>query len=160
MLFRVGGGGAAGAAAAAGMKLVRYFSRKCAPDLKRINPKVPREEAKAISQGLFQIIKERGPLSVSNTWNHAKEAGIDGLSSKTHMKIMLKWMRGRKMLKLFCTHHGSAKRFLHSTLPEDPRPVEQEIVTAAPSDSLQPSMRQEKKQLKKLNKKQKRFNVA
>ena len=72
MLFRGGGGGAAGAAAAAGMNLVRYFSRKCAPDLRRINPKVPREEAKDISQSLYQIIKERGPLSVPNTWNHAK----------------------------------------------------------------------------------------
>ncbi|ONK55863.1 uncharacterized protein A4U43_C10F1740 [Asparagus officinalis] len=155
MLFRGGGGG--GRAATVAMNLVRHFSRKCAPDLRRINPKVPREEAKAISQELYKIIKERGPLSVANTWNHAKEAGIAGLSSKTHMKIMLKWMRGRKMLKLFCTHHGNAKRFLHSTLPEEPKPAqEEEIAAAAPSDSLQPSMRQEKKLLKKLKKKQKR----
>ena len=57
------------------------------------------------------------------------------------------------MLKLFCTHHGTAKRFLHSALPEEPRPVEEAVVPVAPSDSLQPSMRQEKKLLKKLNKK-------
>lgn len=48
-----------------------------------------------------------------------QDAGIGGLNSKTHMKIMLKWMRGRKMLKLFCTHVGSSKKFLHCTLPED-----------------------------------------
>ncbi|KAJ9706429.1 hypothetical protein PVL29_001774 [Vitis rotundifolia] len=48
------------------------------------------------------------------------EAGIGGLNSKTHMKIMLEWMRGRKMLKLFCNHVGSSKKFLHCTLPEDP----------------------------------------
>lgn len=65
------------------------------------------------------------------------------------------------MLKLFCTHRGSAKKFLHSTLPEDPRPVQEEAdVQAAPSDSLQPSMRQEKKQLKKLQKKQKRTMMS
>ncbi|KAH0464968.1 hypothetical protein IEQ34_005071 [Dendrobium chrysotoxum] len=39
------------------------------------------------------------------------------------MKILLKWMRGRKMLKLFCTHHGSTKRFLYSTLPEESQTV-------------------------------------
>lgn len=74
MLFGGGGGrgGAAGAAAAAGWNLVRYFSRKRAPDLRRINPKVPKEEAKEISKSLYQIIKERGPLSVASTWDHAK----------------------------------------------------------------------------------------
>ncbi|XVE58214.1 hypothetical protein DITRI_Ditri04bG0152100 [Diplodiscus trichospermus] len=34
---------------------------------------------------------------------------------------MLKWMRGRKMLKLFCNQVGSSKKFLHCTLPEEPQ---------------------------------------
>lgn len=72
MLFRGGGGGGGGAAAAAAMNFVRHFSQKRAPDIKRISPKVPKEEAKAISQSLYQIIKDHGPLSVANTWNHAK----------------------------------------------------------------------------------------
>lgn len=70
-----GGSGAAGrgaGGAAAMLNLVRQFSRKCQRNLKKIDPKVPREEAVAISGELYRIIKEHGPLTVSNTWNHAK----------------------------------------------------------------------------------------
>ncbi|CAL9162093.1 unnamed protein product [Musa hybrid cultivar] len=98
-----------GAAAVAGRALVRCFSRKHRSVTRRINPKVPREEASAISHSLYQIVKDHCPVSVSNTWNHAKESSINGSNSKTHMKIMLKWMMGRKMLKLLCTHVDSAK---------------------------------------------------
>ncbi|XP_077233562.1 tumor necrosis factor receptor family protein [Tasmannia lanceolata] len=100
---------------------VRYFSKKRAVNPRKINPKVPLQEASTISKSLYQIIKDNGPITVSNTWNQAKDAGISGLNSKTHMKLMLKWMRGRKMLKLFCTPVGSNKKFLHSTLPEEPQ---------------------------------------
>lgn len=100
---------------------VRYMSRERAPNLRKINPKVPQQEAVSIAEGLYNVIKRNGPLSISNTWNLAKEAGVDGLNSKTHMKIMLKWMRGRKMLKLICNHVGSSKKFLHCTLPEEPQ---------------------------------------
>ncbi|KAJ8632507.1 hypothetical protein MRB53_025843 [Persea americana] len=89
---------------------VRYFSRKRSPNLRKINPKVQPQEASVIAKDLYQIIKSNGPLTVPKTWDHVKEAGINGLNSKTHMKIMLKWMRGRKMLKLFCTHIGSIFR--------------------------------------------------
>ncbi|CAL9753486.1 unnamed protein product [Musa acuminata subsp. burmannicoides] len=61
-----------GAAAVAGRALVRCFSRKHSPDIRRINPKVPREEATAISHSLYQIVKDHGPLFVADTWNHAK----------------------------------------------------------------------------------------
>ncbi|KAI5647929.1 hypothetical protein M9H77_33934 [Catharanthus roseus] len=98
----------------------RYFSRKCAPNLRKINPRVPPQEAASIAEALYHIIKQQGPLTVSNTWNHAKEAGINGLSSKTHMKLLLKWMRGRNMLTQFCNHVGSSKKFLLSTLPGEP----------------------------------------
>ncbi|KAL3497982.1 hypothetical protein ACH5RR_040714 [Cinchona calisaya] len=50
-----------------------------------------------------------------------QEAGVDGLNSKTHMKLMLKWMRGRNMLRQFCNHVGSCKKFMLSTLPEEPQ---------------------------------------
>ena len=70
MFLRGGGGG--GAAAVAGGVFSRYFSRKRSPDLRRINPKVPTEEATVISRNLYRIVKNNGPLSVSHTWNHAK----------------------------------------------------------------------------------------
>ncbi|ERN08181.1 hypothetical protein AMTRI_Chr09g17240 [Amborella trichopoda] len=104
-----------------GIGLVRYFSRKRQPDLKKINPKVPYSEADAIAKDLLQVFKERGPLTVGSTWDHAKEVGINGLNSKTHMKILLKWMRGRKMLKLLCTHVGSNKKFFHTPWREKPQ---------------------------------------
>ncbi|XP_078447927.1 tumor necrosis factor receptor family protein [Wolffia australiana] len=109
-----------GGGTAAMLQFVRHFSRKRGRNLKKIDPKVPKEEAVAISEELYRIIKEHGPLTVSSTWNYAKEAGVSGLNSKTHMKLLLKWMRGREMLKLFCTQTGSSKKFLHSTLPEVP----------------------------------------
>ncbi|CAH9077246.1 unnamed protein product [Cuscuta epithymum] len=101
---------------------VRYMSnsRKRAPNLRKINPKVSQQEAASIAEDLYNVIRQHGPLSVSNTWNHAKDANISGLNSKTHMKIMLKWMMGRHMLKLFCNHVGSNKKFLLSSLPEEP----------------------------------------
>ncbi|GLT30521.1 hypothetical protein SLA2020_053170 [Shorea laevis] len=103
---------------------VRYMSRSRAVNVRKINPKVPIEEAKSIAHSLYGVIRQHGPLSVSNTWIHAKEAGVSGLNSKTHMKIMLKWMRGRKMLKLLCNHVGNSKKFLHCTLPEEPHHIE------------------------------------
>ncbi|XP_052210471.1 uncharacterized protein LOC127813510 isoform X2 [Diospyros lotus] len=111
------GGGAGGAKAI----FLRFFSRKCAPNLRKINPKVPPQEAASIAEGLYHVIKQHGPLTTPNTWNHVKEAGISGLNSKTHMKIMLKWMRGRKMLKQSCSQVGSSKKFFLSTLPEAPQ---------------------------------------
>ncbi|WOH02611.1 hypothetical protein DCAR_0522000 [Daucus carota subsp. sativus] len=110
-------------------QLVRHFSRKCAPNLRKINPRVPPQEANSIAEGLYQVIKDHGPLTVPNTWNQVKESGISGLSSKTHMKLMLKWMRGRKMLKLLCNQVGSNKKFLHCTLPEDPENIQSNTIT-------------------------------
>ncbi|CAL5439176.1 unnamed protein product [Camellia sinensis] len=211
---------------------VRYFCRKCAPNVRKINPKVTPQEAASIAQGLYQVIKQHGPLTVSNTWNHAKwikedsleesadnvspdssspskddlleeackkydeathlcptlhdayynwaiaisdqakirgrtkeaeelwkqlwtifekpkgwEAGSSGLSSKTHMKTMLKWMRGRKMLKLFCNHVGSSKKFLHCTQPEEPQTDQSNNSTELKLQTEKPSTRRKKKTL-------------
>ncbi|XP_028093107.1 uncharacterized protein LOC114293267 [Camellia sinensis] len=192
---------------------VRYFCRKCAPNVRKINPKVPPQEAASIAQGLYQVIKQHGPLTVSNTWNHAKEsadnvspdssspskddlleeackkydeathlcptlhdayynwaiaisdrakmrgrtkeaeelwkqeAGSSGLSSKTHMKTMLKWMRGRKMLKLFCNHVGSSKKFLHCTQPEEPQTDQSNNSTELKLQTEKPSTRRKKNTL-------------
>lgn len=60
-----------------------------------------------------------------------QDAGISGLNSKTHMKIMLKWMRGRSMLKQICNQVGSNKKFLVTTLPEEPQ-TDQVIIYYTP----------------------------
>ncbi|ESQ27776.1 hypothetical protein EUTSA_v10019277mg [Eutrema salsugineum] len=99
---------------------VRYMSRERAVNVRKINPKVPIPEANLIANSLYNLFKQHGPLSVPNTWLRAQEAGVSGLNSKTHMKLMLKWMRGRKMLKLICNQAGSSKKFFHTILPEDP----------------------------------------
>ncbi|KAL5719294.1 hypothetical protein ACHQM5_012093 [Ranunculus cassubicifolius] len=116
------GSGSSGGSLAGTAKLMltRHFSKKRAENVRKINPKVSPQEASSIAQNIYTVIKQNGPLTVSNTWTHVKEAGVDGINSKTHMKLLLKWMRGRKMLKLFCDKVGSNKKFLHSTLPEDP----------------------------------------
>jgi hypothetical protein len=57
-----------------------------------------------------------------------QDAGISGLNSKTHMKILLKWMTGRRIVKLSCTHVGNAKKFLYSPYTEGseaPKPKEE-----------------------------------
>ncbi|KAJ8511162.1 hypothetical protein OPV22_001596 [Ensete ventricosum] len=152
MWFLRGGGGGGGAAAVAGRVFSRYFSRKRSTDLRRINPKVPREEATAISRNLYQIVKNNGPLSVSDTWNHTKETGINGLNSKTHMKILLKWMMGRKMLKLSCTHVRNAKKFHYSILPEDPQ-ANKNVSSPSPAPDTPKASGKVKKQHKKTSRK-------
>lgn len=126
---------------------VRYYSssRKAAVNVRKINPKVPTQQAYSIAQSLHGIIKQHGPLTVSNTWIHAKDAGISGLDSKTHMKIMLKWMRGRKMLKLFCNGVGSNKKFLHAALPEEPQIDQLEIPSEVKLQDEKPSPKTGKK---------------
>ncbi|KAK9122432.1 hypothetical protein Syun_020049 [Stephania yunnanensis] len=116
-----GGGGGGGGLGGAMRLMARHFSRARAENLRKINPRLPPQEAKSIAQSVYQVIKDKGAVSISNAWNHVQEAGIDSLSSKTHMKLMLKWMRGRKMLKQFCHLVGSNKKFLLTTLPEDPQ---------------------------------------
>jgi hypothetical protein len=67
-----GGGGGGNIGSIVKNQIVRHFSRARAVDVKRINPKVPFSEAASIAQSLYQVIKEHGPLTVSNTWNQAK----------------------------------------------------------------------------------------
>lgn len=44
-----------------------------------------------------------------------QEVGLRGLTSKRHMKIILRWMRERQKLKLICNHVGPHKQFLYTT---------------------------------------------
>lgn len=65
------------------------------------------------------------------------------------MKIMLKWMRGRNLLKLFCNQVGSNKKFLHCSLPEEPRT---EQLESLPEPVLQTKKKLKAKRKKKTKK--------
>ncbi|KAL5669649.1 hypothetical protein ACJX0J_021870, partial [Zea mays] len=52
--------------------VVAALSRKRSVDVRRINPKVPKEEAVTISGRLVQILSDHGPLTIGNTWNNTK----------------------------------------------------------------------------------------
>ncbi|KAL0923624.1 hypothetical protein M5K25_007688 [Dendrobium thyrsiflorum] len=95
-----------------------------------ISSRVPRKQAKAISESLYEVIKQHGPISVANTWSL--------------VKIILKWIR-EKDVKRFCTHHGSTKRFLHSILPEESQTVPTyKDDSPAPSSEAPKSSKKEK----------------
>lgn len=51
---------------------VRYMSRERAVNVRKINPKVSIQEAFAISNSLYDLFKQHGPLSVPNTWLRAQ----------------------------------------------------------------------------------------
>lgn len=62
------------------------------------------------------------------------------------MKIMLKWMRGRKMLKLFCNQVGSSKKFLHCTLPEEPQTDQPKVPQELNMQAKKTSIKRKKQQ--------------
>ncbi|KAF1888652.1 hypothetical protein Lal_00036691 [Lupinus albus] len=123
--------------------------------------KMPSEQKHSIANGIFDIIKNHGPITVSNTWIRAKphqcdseslrncgvmrlrghhncniaavnryiaavtatailrphqEAGMKDLTSKTQMKVVLRWMREKQKLRLVCNHVGAHKQFQY-TIP-------------------------------------------
>ncbi|KAK9677411.1 hypothetical protein RND81_11G141600 [Saponaria officinalis] len=94
---------------------VRFMSKKKAENLRKINPKVPYPEATSIAQELYNLFHQHGPLTYGAVWTSAQEARVSGLNSKTHMKLMLKWMRGKKMIRQICQQVGSNKKFLLCT---------------------------------------------
>lgn len=94
---------------------VRYFAKKPKPKMRPADTRLPPEQAIAISTAVFDVIKAHGPLTVAGTWDRVKEAGIKGLDSKTHLKIMLQWMKERQRVKLICNHVGHNKQFLYVT---------------------------------------------
>ncbi|KAJ9145648.1 hypothetical protein P3X46_028008 [Hevea brasiliensis] len=94
---------------------VRYFSTKPKPKMKPIELKTPPEQTQTITRAIFDIVKEHGPLTVSETWERIQEVGLRGLTGKRHMKIVLRWMRERQKLRLICNHIGPHKQFLYTT---------------------------------------------
>ena len=51
---------------------VRYFATKPKPKTKPIELKTPPEQTQTITRVIFDIVKEHGPLTVAETWDHVK----------------------------------------------------------------------------------------
>ncbi|XP_020959031.1 uncharacterized protein LOC107644971 isoform X2 [Arachis ipaensis] len=83
---------------------IRLFAKKPKPKMGPIELKTPPEQRLTITRVLFDIVKEHGPLTVQDTWEHVKEVGLKDLKGKQHMKIVLRWMRERQKLRLICNH--------------------------------------------------------
>ncbi|XP_020251730.1 uncharacterized protein LOC109829047 [Asparagus officinalis] len=96
-------------------------ARKGKPKMKPIEPRTPPEQTQTITRAIFDVIKEHGPLTIADAWAHLKESGLRGLTSKRHMKILLRWMRERQKLRLICNHEGPHKQFLYTTWFTNPK---------------------------------------
>ncbi|CBI17452.3 hypothetical protein PVL29_005064 [Vitis rotundifolia] len=94
---------------------IRYLAKKPKPKQKPIELKTPPEQTKTLTRVIFDIVKEHGPLTIADTWEHVQQVGLRGLTSKRHMKIVLRWMRERQKLRLICNHVGPHKQFLYTT---------------------------------------------
>ncbi|AET00903.1 hypothetical protein MtrunA17_Chr5g0447491 [Medicago truncatula] len=94
---------------------IRNAAKKLKPKLGAVTLTTPPEQRQTITRALFDIVKEHGPITVSNTWERVKEVGLKDLTSKNHMKVVLRWMRERQKLRLVCNHVGAHKQFLYTT---------------------------------------------
>lgn len=91
------------------------MAKKPKPKMKPIELKTPPEQTQTITRVIFDVLKEHGPLSIADTWEHVKDVGLKGLKSKRHMKIVMRWMRERQKLRKICNHVGPHKQFLFTT---------------------------------------------
>ncbi|KAL1307237.1 hypothetical protein HN51_049210 [Arachis hypogaea] len=112
---------------------VRFLAKKSKPKMGPIAMKTPPEQRNTITAILYDIVKEHGPITVSNTWERVKEVGLKDLTSKNHMKIMLRWMRERQKLRLLCNHVGAHKQFLYTTWFIDPAAATKPTPSTLPS---------------------------
>ncbi|XP_057766196.1 uncharacterized protein LOC130986722 [Salvia miltiorrhiza] len=116
---------------------IRYIGKKPKPKMKQIELKTPPEQTQTITRVIFDVLKEHGPLTIADTWEHVKEVGLRGLSSKRHMKIVMRWMRERQKLRLICNHVGPHKQFLYTTwfTKPDVKPTQPETKPVRPGNN-------------------------
>lgn len=55
-------------------------------------------------------------LLSNHHFQYFQEVGPKDLTSKSHMKVVLRWMREKKKLRLVCNRIGAHKQFLY-TIP-------------------------------------------
>ncbi|XP_044474480.1 uncharacterized protein LOC123202596 [Mangifera indica] len=126
-----------------GRMFLRYFSTKPKPKpkMKPIELNMPLEQTQTITRVIFGIVKEHGPLTVAETWERVKEVGLRGLTGKSHMKIVLRWMRERQKLRLICNHVGPHKQFLYTTWFTQSKNIKQtKPVNVTHSSQSQPNL--------------------
>ncbi|CAD6265615.1 unnamed protein product [Miscanthus lutarioriparius] len=126
----------------------RWAAKKGKPKMAPIELTAPPEQAQSVTRAIFDVVREHGPLTISDVWDHVKDVGLRGLTSKRQMKIMLRWMRERQKLRLICDHDGPHKQFLYTTwftnprnAPPRPKPelkAKAEKLPTFPSPSKQP----------------------
>ncbi|OVA19544.1 hypothetical protein BVC80_9051g42 [Macleaya cordata] len=51
---------------------IRLCAKKPKPKMKPIELKTPPEQSQTISRVIFDIVKEHGPLTIADTWEHVK----------------------------------------------------------------------------------------
>lgn len=51
---------------------IRYMAKKAKPKMKPIELKTPPEQTQTITRVIFDILKEHGPLTIADTWEHVK----------------------------------------------------------------------------------------
>ncbi|KAL5057894.1 hypothetical protein RYX36_029499 [Vicia faba] len=68
----------------------RDAAKKLKPKLRAVTLTTPPEQRQTITRALFDIVKERGPITVSNTWERVQEVGLKDLTIKNHMKVVLR----------------------------------------------------------------------
>ncbi|CAK8538992.1 unnamed protein product [Lathyrus sativus] len=108
---------------------IRNAAKKLKPKMGAVTLTTPPEQRQTITRTLFDIVKEHGPITVSNTWERVKEVGLKDLTSKNHMKVVLRWMRERQKLRLVCNHVGAHKQFLYTTWFTKPGTAQAAITT-------------------------------
>ncbi|KAF3341991.1 hypothetical protein FCM35_KLT00629 [Carex littledalei] len=52
--------------------VVRWAAKKGKPKMKPIELTSPPEQTLSISRAIFDVVKEHGPLTISDTWDHVK----------------------------------------------------------------------------------------
>ncbi|KAF4396141.1 hypothetical protein G4B88_020778, partial [Cannabis sativa] len=91
---------------------------KRAENVRKINRKVSPQEASSIARNLYDVIKEHGPLTIPNAWVHAKDSGV----GQNTYEAAPEMDEGKENAEaVWSTGVGSSKKFLLSTLPEDPK---------------------------------------
>ncbi|XP_006660083.2 uncharacterized protein LOC102700363 [Oryza brachyantha] len=99
----------------------RWAAKKGKPKMAPIELPAPPEQAQSITRTIFDVVREHGPLTISDVWDHVKGVGLRGLTSKRQMKLMMRWMREKQKLRLICDHDGPHKQFLYTTWFTNPK---------------------------------------
>lgn len=63
---------------------IRYIAKKPKPKMKPIELKTPPEQTQTITRVIFDVLKEHGPLTITDTWERLKVAANSALRFYFH----------------------------------------------------------------------------